>query len=101
MSVAHEGMEMARAEDFSATLTQEDFAKNLKPLLTSPEMRAGRKEQLPLDETCGFPGRRVSGPDTCARLAEIASRINSLSGGDAEKGDGATEWIAISPVVDP
>ena len=90
MSVAHEGMEMARAEDFSATLTQEDFAKNLKPPPTSLELRAGRKEPLSLDEAelrqcklgelCSVAA--TSRPDICARLARIASKGNSLCGSD-------------------
>ena len=77
-------------KDFAATLTQEDFTNNLKTLPTSPELWAGRKEPLPLDETdlrrrkMGEPCwvATVSRPDVRARLARIASRINSLCGSD-------------------
>ena len=40
----HAGMELAQGKDFSVTLTQEDFAQNLKPLPTSPELWAGRED---------------------------------------------------------
>ena len=45
------GMGLAQGKDFCVTLTLEDFAKNLKSLLTSPELWAGRKEPASLDET--------------------------------------------------
>ena len=48
-SFAHVGMERAQREDFSASLTREDFTKNLKFLPTSPELRAGRREPLSLE----------------------------------------------------
>ena len=42
----HVGTEVAQETDFSATSTQEDFTKNLKPLSTSPVLWAGRQEPL-------------------------------------------------------
>ena len=83
-------VELAQGKDCSATLAQEDFAKNLEPFPTPPELRAGRKEPLSLD---GFELRQsklgelcrvatVSRPDIRARLARIASRINPTCGGE-------------------
>ena len=43
-------MELAQEKDFSAMLTQADFANNLTPLPTSPELRAGRKNPLRTDD---------------------------------------------------
>ena len=89
-SFVHVGMELAHEKDFSATLTEADFAKNVKLLPTSPEPWAGRREPSSLDhiklrqcklgELCWVA--TVSRPDLCARLARIASRINALCGSD-------------------
>ena len=86
----HVGMELAQDSNFSATLPQEEFAKNLQPLPTTPKLLAVRQQLLPLEdvklrqcklgELC-WPST-VSRPDICARLARIASRINSLQGSD-------------------
>ena len=82
------GMELARESDFSVTLTQADFAKNLKLLPTPPELWAGRKETLSMDyiklRQCKlgelFWVATVSRPDICS--SRIASRINALCGSD-------------------
>ena len=42
----HAGMELRQGRDFSATLAQGDFAKNLKLLPAPPALWAGRKEPL-------------------------------------------------------
>ena len=73
-------MELAQEKDFSGTLTRKDFAKNLKPLPTSPESREGRKSPLSmgdiklrhckLGEHCWVAA--VSRPDIRACLARIA-----------------------------
>ena len=78
------GMELAREEVFSATLTQENFAKNVEPPPTFPELRAGWKNLLSMHETklrqCRLGGlcwvAAVSLPDICACLARIASRVD-------------------------
>ena len=49
-SFVHVGIELAREKDFSVTLTQADFAKNLELLPTSPELLAGRKNSLSMDD---------------------------------------------------
>ena len=84
-SFVHAGMELGQEKDFSATSTHADFTKNLKLLPTSPELWAGRKEPLSM----GYIKLRqrksgklrwvatVSRPDICARLAPIASRVNT------------------------
>ena len=83
-------MDLAQDSTSPATLTQGDFAKNLQPPPTTPKLWAAR-QQLPspedvklrqseLGELCWLA--TVSRPDTCARLARIATRINSLRGSD-------------------
>ena len=42
-SFAHVVAGLGQEQDFSATLAQEDFTKNPKPLPTSPALWAGRK----------------------------------------------------------
>ena len=89
-SFVHVGIELNQEANFSATLTQEGFAKNPHPLGTSPELRAARQKllspedvklrQCKLGELCWLA--TVSRPDICATLARIASRINSLQGVD-------------------
>ena len=44
------GVALAQEKDFSATLTQEYFTRNLEPLPAPPELWAGRKWPLSLDE---------------------------------------------------
>ena len=82
----HVGMELEQDANFSVTVAQADFAKNLQPLGTSPELWAARRKlpspeyvklrQCELGELCLLA--TVSRPDICARL----SRINSLQGAD-------------------
>ena len=78
----HVGMDPAQGKDYFATFTKED----LKTLPTSPEMRAGRKNPLSMDDV--KLRQRKSGEfrlfatafrqDICAHLARIASRIDAL-----------------------
>ena len=85
------GMELARGGDFSATETQDKFAKNLQPLPGSPQLWATRQKTLSVEdiklrqcalyEICWLAAVWI--PDICARLARIASRVNSLQGSDA------------------
>ena len=83
-------MELDQVQDFSVTLTKEDFTKNLKFPFTSPEFWAGRKEPLSSDETKMRQSKLGESrwvaavlPDICAWLASVASRINTLCGSDA------------------
>ena len=88
--MVHVGAESAHEKDLPVTLTQEDLAKNLKLLPTSPALWAGRTapfsmdyielRQCKLGEVCWVTA--VSRPDICARLARIASRIDALCGSD-------------------
>ena len=90
------GVEVAQERDFSATLTQKGLTKNLKSFPTSTEFRAGRKEPASLDEAkmrqCNLGEfclvAAVLRPDICARVARIASRINSLFGSDVYRING-------------
>ena len=43
-SFAHVGIELVQDSNFSATLTQAEFAKNLQPLGTSPQLWAARQK---------------------------------------------------------
>ena len=87
-SFAHVGMALSQEEEFPATLTQADSAKNPKPLPTSSASRAGREESLSMDfiklRQCKSGGVHrviaVKLPDICARLARIASSIHPVSG---------------------
>ena len=84
------GMELGQEKDFSVTSTHADFTKNLKLLPTPPALWAGRKEPLSMSyiklRQCASGKLRwvaaVSRPDICARLAPIASRVNSLRRSD-------------------
>ena len=83
------GMELAQEKDFSVTLTREDFAKNSKPLPTSSDLRAGRKNPRSMDGTklrrrnlgelrwTATVSRRLG-----ARLARIDSWPDALRGLD-------------------
>ena len=81
-------MEFPKRGDFSAKSNQEEFTKNLKPPLTSPELWAAR--QQPLSPEALKLRRRKSGevcwlatysrPDSRARLVRIAFQDNSLQG---------------------
>ena len=89
-SFAHVGMKLAQESDFSVTLAQDEFAKNLQLLPTSPHLIAARHETPPIEdiklrqcmlgEICWSAA--VSRPDICARSARIASRVDSLQGSD-------------------
>ena len=85
-SFAHVGMEASQGSDLAVKVAQEEFATNLKSLLTSPELRAARQHPLPGEDIwlrqCELGELCWCSPDTCARLAEIPSRVNSLQGGD-------------------
>ena len=97
-------MELAQAKDFSATLIQEDFTKNMKPLPRAPGLRAGRKESWASDETklrqrkSGALRRAamVSRPGIRSRPARCTSGINALCGRGAYRVDElvhvAKEW---------
>ena len=43
-SLVHGGMESAQDSDFSITLRQGEFAKNLQPLPTTPQLWAARQQ---------------------------------------------------------
>ena len=83
-------MELVQESDFSVTFTQDGFAQNSKPLPTPPQLWAVRQEALSIEDIklrqrklsdlCWLA--TVTRPDICARLARIASRVNSLQGSD-------------------
>ena len=80
----------AQERDFLIKLTQEEFPKSLKTLHNYPEFCAARQHPLSpegiLLRQCKLGVLRwlatVSRPGTCARLARVASGVNSLQRGD-------------------
>ena len=74
--------------DFSVQVTQENLTNTLKPIATSPDLWAARHRPLSFGEeqTCQCQlgesrwHAQVSRTDICARLAELAARVNSLTG---------------------
>lgn len=51
------GMELAQESDFSATQTQDEFAKNLQPLPTSPQLWPARPPPCLGERDKNAPGR--------------------------------------------
>ena len=47
-SIVHVEIELAQGSDFSVTLTQDAFARKLKPRPTSPQLRAARQKRCQL-----------------------------------------------------
>ena len=86
----HVGMELSRKADFSIDLTQAEFTNQLQPLETPPALWEARqrplsddeklKRQCKLGELCWLAP--VSRPDFCARLAQLASKVDDLQGSD-------------------
>ena len=71
---------------FGKTSTQDEFAKNLQPMPTTPTLWAARQKLLPPEDVhlrqCKFGVlcwlATVFRPDICARLVRFASRLFSL-----------------------
>ena len=89
-SFVHVGMELVQQLDFSATLTQAEFTRQLQFLDTSPALWKRRQHSLSdeeklqcqckMGELCWLA--TASGPDICARLAQLTSKVNDLQGSD-------------------
>ena len=83
------GMELPEENDSSVKLTHAEFAKNLEPLTALPELESSRQRRLSSDDIKMRHSKSgelrwlatVSRPDIRARLARIASTVNSLRGG--------------------
>ena len=83
-------VEFAQGHMSSATLTLGDFTKNSQPISPTPRLWAARQQLLSPEGVhlchCKLGELRrlatASSPDFCARVARIASRINSLQGSD-------------------
>ena len=96
---------MAQESDFPVTLTQDDFAQNSKPLPTPPRLRAARQKTFSIEDIklrqCKlgelFRLATVSRPDICARLARIASRVNSLQGSDVNRINDLAKTVSVWP----
>ena len=86
----HVGMELARKADFSVELTQAEFTRQLQFLDTSSALWKRRQTplsdeekllcQCKMGELCWLA--TDSRPDICARLAQLASKVNDLQGSD-------------------
>ena len=102
---AHVRMEVAQESDSSVTLTQDEFAQNLKPLPTCTQFRAARPKTLSIGDIklrqCKLDELRMeaaaSRPDICARRARIAARANSLQGSDAYRINDMVETLRAWP----
>ena len=83
-------MELAQKSDFAVELTQAEFTRQLKFMDTSPALRKRRQNSLSDEEKLLCQGKMgelcwlatVSRPDICARLAQLASKVNDLQGSD-------------------
>ena len=87
---AHVGVEVSQENDFSFQLAEEEFTKNLKPLITPPGFRAARQRTL-------SPGdiklrRRKLGE--LSWLAKV-SRPNSLEGSDVYRIDDPVQTAQV------
>ena len=86
----HVGLELPQEADFSIELTQAEFATQLQPLETCPALWKARQRPLPDDEKLKCQCKlgelcwlaTVSRPDICARLAQLASKVNDLQESD-------------------
>ena len=87
------GREWVQTSDFSATLTHDAFARNPKPLPTSPQLRAARRKTLSIlamklrlrarAELCWLAA--VSRPDICVKPDRLAFPAYSLQGSDVNR----------------
>ena len=84
------GMELAQKADFSVDLTQAEFAQQLELLDAPPALWKRRRNPLTGKEKW-LRQRKMgelrwlataSRPDICARLAQLASKVNGLKGSD-------------------
>ena len=99
----HVGMELAQESDFPVTQTQDGFARNSRPLPPSSQAWAARRKTLSIEDVklrqckLGELGWlvSVSRPDICARLARIASRVNSLQGSDVYRINDLVETVKM------
>ena len=84
------GVELSQKPDFSSELAQGEFTNQLQLLETSPALWKARQRPLSGDEKfkcqCKFGELRwlatVSRPDIRARLAQMATKVYDLQGGD-------------------
>ena len=80
----HVGMEVTRRKDSPAKLTQVKAPKSLEIVPTSRQRPLPPDEimlrQCELGELCLLA--TVSGPNFCAGLARLSSRVRSLQGSD-------------------
>ena len=87
---AHVGAELTQANDVSAQVTQGKFANGLNPAPTTPDLWASRQCLASMDgirtRPCLLGDLRrmatVSRPGICARLAQVAAKVNTSQGGD-------------------
>ena len=100
-SSARVGVEVPHESDLSAKQTQEEFPKKLSALPTPPEPWAACQQPSPPGaiklRQCTLGGlcwlAAVSRPGSCARIARIASRINSLQGDNGRRIDDSVKTV--------
>ena len=97
------GAELVQESDSSAAPAQDEFAADLQPPSTSPQLWAARQKMLSFEDVrlclCKHGELwllgAVSTPDVCARLARIASRVNSLQGSDVYRLDDMAKAVEV------
>ena len=97
------GAELAQKADFSVELTQAEFTRQLQLLAASPALWKRRQSPLSDEEKllcqCKMGESRwpatVSRPDICARLAQLASKVNDLQGSDIYRLNALSKIVEI------
>ena len=90
LNFAHVGAELPKGKVFSVTLTQQKLTDALQSIRATKGNWASRecprqlgeirRRQCKLGEACC--SATVASPNICARLAPLASKVNSLKGSD-------------------
>ena len=99
----HLGVKVLQEADFSEKPTQGEFAKNLTPLSTSPELWVSRQRPPASDEIkprqCKLGGQcwlaTVSRPDTHDRTVRSASRGDLPQGSDIYRIDDLAKTVQV------
>ena len=102
-TMLHVGMELVQEADFSVEHTRAEFSRQLKLLDTSPAFWKRRRRplsdeekllcQCKMGELCWLA--TVSRPDICARLAQLASKVNEIQGSDSYRINSLMKTVKI------
>lgn len=81
----HCGVELSKANDFSAHSTGGDFTQAPKPSPTSSLEEIRARQCKCIEATVSSWSATASRPDICLRLAQLAARVKSLNGGGIQR----------------